>query len=355
MITLNATRAKAIDQLCKRRCAFALYRFPHSDIDHFCMQWDGGYASHAHISQVASHKSFVMAPYLAGMPILQIKQERDSIPDELSAWGELVEPPYTACPEAYENYFAHYHRVVDSCTPIQKLVLARCKDIAIEQFSPARAYLQACENSAGNCHILVHSPQTGTWLSSTPELLLAGKGHNWQTQALAGTQKRGEQWSEKNLAEQHYVSKHIREVLRSLQLDYSESPTRTLRTGELEHLSTHYSLRMQPDNAAALLARLSPTPAVAGYPCEEAKAFLQAHPDIERGYYTGYLGHYDPSGGTALYVCLRCMQIFEQHCRLYAGGGIMSDSCLEDELDETEQKMQAMLSLITAQKNTPAL
>ncbi len=350
MITLNATRAEAIDQLCKRRCAFALYRFPHSDTDHFCMQWDGGFSSHGHITQIASCKSFVMAPYLTGLPILQIEQQRESLPDELSAWSELTRAPHEPCPEAYENYFAHYHHVVDSCTPIQKLVLARCKDIATEGFSPARAYQQACESYAGNCNILVHSPLTGTWLSSTPELLLAGKEHSWQTQALAGTQKHGEQWSEKNLAEQRYVSKHIREVLRSLHITYSESPTQTLRAGQLEHLSTRYQLHMPPEDAATLLASLAPTPAVAGYPCEEARAFLQAHPDIERGYYTGYLGHYDPRESSALYVCLRCMQIFDHHCRLYAGGGIMSDSRLSDELEETEQKMQAMLTLITAQK-----
>jgi isochorismate synthase len=47
-----------------------------------------------------------------------------------------------------------------------------------------------------------------------------------------------------------------------------------------------------------------------------------------------------------LYVSLRCMQIFNGFCRLYAGGGIMPDSVEEQEWQETVNKMACMQQAI---------
>ncbi len=316
------------------------------------MQADGGWRAHAHVGGLAAQSSFVMAPFLPTDPVLQIGRERACIPSlgETRRWEELAETDFAqeSLPD-YRTYFTQYHRVVESCHPISKLVLARAKDIAIGgDFSPALAYARACTRSRTAYHVLAHSPLTGTWLSSTPELLLAGEGAQWQTQALAGTQLHGTEWTEKNLDEQAYVTRHIREILRASSINYTESPTASVSAGAIKHLSTHFALTMELEQLLPLLARLAPTPAVAGYPCDEAKAFLTAHPDIARHYYTGYLGSFDPAGHSALYVCLRCMQIFTHYCRLYAGGGIMSDSLVDDELAETEQKMRAMEELLVA-------
>ena len=52
------------------------------------------------------------------------------------------------------------------------------------------------------------------------------------------------------------------------------------------------------------------------------------------------------NGETHLFVSLRCMRICDDRYRLYAGGGILSQSDEEMEWNETAAKMQAMLSLI---------
>jgi len=49
---------------------------------------------------------------------------------------------------------------------------------------------------------------------------------------------------------------------------------------------------------------------------------------------------------THLYVSLRCMQITDNAYRLYAGGGLLKDSLLEQEWQETEAKMQTMRGLL---------
>ncbi len=356
MIELSAATVDTINQLCKRGVAFALYRLPHSSIDQFCMQHDGGYAQHERITQLHDAPSFVMSPFDSTTgAILQIRSERDTLPraEEISSFlpYEAPAPAPNSAAEDYEKRFQQYHARVDSCYSVEKLVLARTKRIDFEPqsaFSPALAYQHTCAGTDRAFHVLAHSPLTGTWLSSTPELLLGGEAENntWQTQALAGTQKKGGNWSQKNIAEHACVVRHLREVLRHAGIDYRESSSETLSSGEIEHLCARFDMQMEQTKLLPLLEKLAPTPAVAGYPMEDALAFMRANPDIDRQYYTGYLGPYDTKAVTAFYVCLRCMQIYRDSCVLYAGGGIMPESQLREEWEETEQKMAVMQALI---------
>lgn len=48
---------------------------------------------------------------------------------------------------------------------------------------------------------------------------------------------------------------------------------------------------------------------------------------------------------TDLYVNLRCMNVKEDTLTLYAGGGLLASSELDDEFQETEKKMQTMKNL----------
>ena len=107
----------------------------------------------------------------------------------------------------------------------------------------------------------------------------------------------------------------------------------------------HFSL---PDNDSLgdLLKLLHPTPAVCGLPKEKAYQFILDHEDHERRYYSGFIGMLNPDGKTDLYVNLRCMNITSEALTLYAGGGLLASSELEDEWQETEKKMRTMKNLI---------
>jgi isochorismate synthase len=58
------------------------------------------------------------------------------------------------------------------------------------------------------------------------------------------------------------------------------------------------------------------------------------------------MGPLSLAGETHLYVSLRCMQLCQDECFLYAGGGLLKDSQLEQEWQETEAKMQTMRNLL---------
>jgi isochorismate synthase len=95
-----------------------------------------------------------------------------------------------------------------------------------------------------------------------------------------------------------------------------------------------------------MLKLLHPTSAVCGMPMEKSLAFLRAHEGYDREYYSGYLGPVRINNESQLFVNLRCMQVSSGRARLYAGGGVLGESDPEKEWQETELKMNTLLSVI---------
>jgi isochorismate synthase len=95
-----------------------------------------------------------------------------------------------------------------------------------------------------------------------------------------------------------------------------------------------------------LLQALHPTPAVSGLPKEEAFRFIEENEGYDRLYYSGFLGMLDAERETGIYVNLRCMHIAHDSLTLFAGGGLLASSSLEDEWEETEYKLKTMLDIL---------
>lgn len=327
-------RAKDIDALCHRHGAFVLYRLPGESVQ-FCMAEDGRTQPH---------------PSGRGFLISTFEGETCFIPDERREAPSPESFPPLPCDggvdtattrEEYGRNFRRFSSLLHGEKPVlQKIVLARTADVAAPGVSPSRSFMHACELFPDTFTVLLHTPELGTWLFSTPELLVEGSDSCWSTMALAGTRPLSSApWDSKNTREQGIVADFIREVLQGHADAVEESPTESLCNGRIEHLCTRFRFTMKAQQLPALLQELPPTPAVCGFPPEQARALLRDTPDINRSCYAGYFGPVSP-GAARLYVALRGMRIFPDFCRLYAGGGIMPDSDEEAEWQETEQKMQ---------------
>ena len=208
----------------------------------------------------------------------------------------------------------------------------------------------ACERYPEAFVALFSAPQCGTWLIATPEVLVDRDGDRWHTMALAGTMPYSDNlpsWSDKNIQEQAYVARYIKECLDHYSDEVTSSGPYTTRAGKLVHLRTDFSFTMRPDaSVGCLLEDLHPTPAVCGLPKQEAHRFILENESLDRSYYSGFSGPLNLDDKTAMFVSLRCMRICDDRYRLYAGGGILAQSDEEMEWNETAAKMQAMLSLI---------
>lgn len=355
MISEEENKYNVLDTLIKENRSFAIYRIPGEEHPHFVMQTSGSTRLLYNIEELNEQSGFVIAPFhiTKECPIVLIRPDSHEIPSiqKVSEFSPEVHKALSENNQGKQDYIHTFHTFIESLRSKQfdKLVLSRCLTLKREShFSPAHSFHVACQRYIRSYVYLCHTPETGTWLGGTPEILLAGQAGQWHTVALAGTQllKNGElptDWDEKNCREQQLVSGYIQEQLQSLGIHSEMHGPYTARAGELSHLKSdfHFSLPNQ-SQLGDLLKQLHPTPAVCGLPKEEAYQFILRHEGYDRRYYSGFIGWLNPTEATGLYVNLRCMHIKADSLTLYAGGGLLSSSLPEEEWQETEDKLQTM-------------
>ena len=336
--------------------SYAFYRLPNADQYVKITGRQDAPLVLSSLTELNGKRGFVIAPFSlsATCPVLLLLPEKVEINaslklqlSETSARPRSVKSDKTS----YHRDFSIFHQQLTNHT-FSKLVLSRCLDVELyDKLQPEKIFLRACKDYPDQFVSLFSTPQSGTWLMATPEVLLTGSDTSWQTMALAGTMihKTGEEkWSMKNKAEQQYVAEYIRNHLEKFASNISENgPFTTRAAADLLHLRTDFCFTINdPKRLGDLLDNLHPTPAVCGIPKDAARRFILANETSPRRYYSGFAGMVDPNGETHLYVSLRCMQIGEDLCRLYAGGGILRESTEESEWRETKAKLAAMKQLL---------
>lgn len=340
--------------------AYAIYRLPHEDHATMIRQTDGDPVELHSLTELNAKQGFVVAPF-------EVKPEQPVVLIEGKTSSCHLERSREISPHAalgrddkssgyYSIDFANYHSQLENDV-FRKIVLARCADEKMpEGLDPMELFYRACEMYPRMFIALVDTPQSGCWLTATPEILLDGSGSDWRTIALAGTMKlEGDQlngegetlrWSTKNIQEQRIVSTYITECLEQFTGDFREEGPRTMRAANLVHLRSDFTFKLDDHNHIGdLLYALHPTPAVCGLPKREAFQFIVKNEHTPRRYYSGFMGPLMMED-THLYVSLRCMNIDGDTCHLYAGGGLLKDSTEEQEWAETEAKMETMRRII---------
>jgi len=356
---MTSEEKKTIDELIRQNYSFAIYRIPGEEKAHFCMQTTGEPEIIQDIKALNDRKGFIIAPFRINKahPILIIKKEKEQIPSwqEIKKKKEQNTTAYCKKKEDRKEYSILFNYFIDALQKqeYEKLVLSRYSCIPKNKtFSSAEAFTVACQRYPYSYVYLYHTPLSGTWLGSTPEILLSGEKEQWHTVALAGTQllqenKIPEIWSEKDQEEQAMVSSYILNQLKNIQIEPTTQGPYPVRAGKLSHLKTDFHFALPKGfHAGSLLNLLHPTPAVCGLPKEKALSFILENENYDREYYSGFLGWLDQESRSDLYVNLRCMKIEENKLTLYAGSGLLASSKLEEEWQEIENKLQTMQALI---------
>ena len=349
-----------IDSMIERGSSFALWRIPGEARIHLRVQTEGEPRLLYDVKELNLRGGFIIAPFCVSdrHPIVVIDQARaEVIPIQADGASPSFRPvegerPFPVSDEwDYRRYAACFHKFLDALTSgeQEKLVLSRQKEtVRPAGVSIGEAFRRAVERYIYSYVYLCYTPATGTWMGSTPEILLAGRHGAWQTVALAGTQRLDHgrvptEWDAKNRREQQLVADYIHAQLRTLGIGARTVGPYPARAGELSHLKTefHFSL---PDERriGEVLDLLHPTPAVCGLPKEKAYDFILRHEGYDRAYYSGFVGLLDPEGETSLYVNLRCVHIQPSKFTFYAGGGLLASSSLDEEWRETGDKMGTM-------------
>lgn len=351
--------------------SYALYRFPHDSVCHLIEQTDGVPAEFESVDAIDGQQGFIMAPFAtgSGRPVVVIRPDVRSVVPVDKALAAQAAPGIDSSDDAIQRQhyavdFRNFHANILNSS-FSKIVMARRTHVVAGHDVPLRQlFMRACRDYPRMFVALVSAPQCGTWLMATPEILLSGSRGEWHTMALAGTMRlAGRQldfdtphgrtaggdicWSRKNRFEQQYVADYIEERIEQFTTDFSSDGPYTMRAGDLVHLRTDFTFRLEPSTRIGdVVCALHPTPAVCGIPKQPALDFIAANESAPRDYYSGFAGPLNIDGATSLFVSLRCMRVDGRHCFLYAGGGLLAGSREDDEWNETQAKMATMMRLL---------
>lgn len=234
-----------------------------------------------------------------------------------------------------------------------KVVAARAEFIPQpQQYDYAAFFYRLMQQYTDACVYYFSIPGIGTWAGASPEKLLAVEPNHMETVALAGTIHASESraWSDKEIREQSVTADFIRKCLVNAKLKFSESKVHEIVTGDLRHLCSEFHIEQFSDTQQKtwerLLSKLNPTPAVCGETRSSAMSFISENENLERRFYSGFIGMMKGGGEGDLFVNIRCLQWINGGAILYAGAGLTPDSDAHSEWMETERKMQAIKKLL---------
>ncbi len=238
-----------------------------------------------------------------------------------------------------------------------KVVLARQVDVTADRPIDRRAVLDRLRAAYPGCHLV----GIGGFVAASPELLVSVTGDVVRSHPMAGTAPRGGDpttdarlaasllASTKDRREHQVTIDMVHDTLLAWcsYVDYEAEPS-VVAVANVQHLATLVEGRLShpAPSVLALVAALHPTPAVAGWPRDDAVAWIAAHEGIDRGRYAGTAGWVDAAGNGTWAVSVRCAELAGPAARVWAGNGIVADSDPDTELAETRAKLQALLSAI---------
>lgn len=292
--------------------------------------------------------SFIVSPFDTSLPLRKYTLTRrlDRIPEDIVITNHTKRRCEEAGPEEYRNYIDIIKREIGD-DETKKIVASRRKTVTFDG-NVSTLFNRLCERYPEAFVFFISVPEFGSWIGASPELLLEKKADELVTMSLAGTRQAGStcKWDEKNLKEQHIVTRFITRIFEEHGLEPTTAEDGTAGAGEIEHLRTIIRSKTKKDlDVISLLRDLAPTPALSGYPKREAMEIIRKQED-DRSLYGGFMGPLFASGDFRLNVTLRCAFLSPTSATLFAGGGITCYSDAETEWLETEKKLDTIRRIL---------
>ncbi|KAF7841678.1 isochorismate synthase 2, chloroplastic isoform X1 [Senna tora] len=247
---------------------------------------------------------------------------------------------------------------------LRKVVLARSTRVVPTADIDPLSWLACLQVEGANAYqFLLQPPNAPAFIGNTPEQLFHRKFLHITSEALAGTRARGASAALDRQIELDLLSSPkddieftiVRETIRSklestpdnnLSVEQAVcenvlvKPTKAIRKlPRIQHLFAQLTGRLQSEeDEFEILSSLHPSPAVCGFPTEEAQLLIAETEVFDRGMYAGPVGWFG-GGESEFAVGIRSALVEKDvGALIYAGTGIVEGSNSYLEWDELELK-----------------
>ncbi len=206
-------------------------------------------------------------------------------------------------------------------------------------------------------------------LSSSPERFLKVSDRTVETSPIKGTVPRVAD-AEKDLSQQSYLEKSTKDRAENLMIvdllrnDLSKNcALGSVKVPSLfaiesyatvHHLvSTIHGELAEGKTALDLFRGSFPGGSITGAPKLRAMEIIEFLEPDRRGIYCGSIGYLGFNGNMDTNIAIRTMIHIDGTMRFWAGGGIVADSVMETEYQETFHKAKAMLEMLQPESSKP--
>ncbi|XP_060670574.1 isochorismate synthase 2, chloroplastic isoform X2 [Ziziphus jujuba] len=245
-----------------------------------------------------------------------------------------------------------------SDTELTKVVFARSSRVITTTDIDPITWLACLQVEGENAYqFCLQPPNAPAFIGNTPEQLFHRKWLEIKSEALAGTRARGESMpvdlqieldllsSPKDHLEFTIVRESIRKKLEDVCSDVVVQPKKSIRKlPRVQHLYAKLAGRLRnEDDEFEILSSLHPSPAVCGFPTEEARVLIAETEVFDRGMYAGPVGWF--GGGESEFAVGIRSALVEKGlgALIYAGTGIVEGSNASLEWEELELKISQVL------------
>ena len=247
----------------------------------------------------------------------------------------------------------------------EKVVIARSLNLQFKEPVSSVAAIHHIANEQQESYHFGLQKEGQLFFGATPERLIEIKGGRAYSACVAGSIKRGKTAEEdrlvgeelfndpKNREEHQYVVDMISNVFDAFCTDFSIArEPKLMKIRDIQHLYTPIEAQVKDQRSIfEFVESLHPTPALGGVPTSTSLEIIREEEQMDRGYYAGPIGWTDTEGNGEFAVAIRSALLEKQQAYLYAGGGIVADSEVEKEYDETWIKFRPVLRALGGQLN----
>ncbi len=263
----------------------------------------------------------------------------------------------------FEGWQSNVRAILDdfSRSKIEKIVLARQSIFKFKDSCDALAIMKRLSKTTPNCfHYLFQPAKDISFIGASPERLYKRIDRSIESEAVAGTRRRGRDEIEdanlgdellsddKEKREHQYVVQNIKSALENvcenIEFDKQES---LFKLARVQHLVTRFTGTLKESvTDARILSLLHPTSAVGGFPSKLAQKRISEYEPFDRGWYAGAIG-WIGRNSAEFAVGIRSGLVTGKKLSLYSGAGIVRGSTPRREWDEIESKIGSFLNAVT--------
>ena len=271
------------------------------------------------------------------------KIEKNNISDLVEINNLITKSDY------YQKLNKTIHELKQKSTELTKVVYSRTKKASfINEVPIIDIYKKLISHNKKSMTFLFSINQEIFTIGSSPELILSKSSSTIKSESIAGSNfsRKSDDFKidTKEVIEQRIVTDYILDFFNknSKNIKYNNVPI-IKKSSSIEHLCTSFSADTINDkNILDLLSEIHPTPAIGGYPKQQAINIIRSYKE-NRGWYGGPIGWIDSQLDGMFYLNIRSAMGLNNDLYLFSGSGITEKSIAKNEWEETEHKFKLMI------------